>query len=609
MSELHVPPRSQVPHEHTWDLESVFATPADWEQAAAAVEARLGSLARFHGRLAESPEVLLEWFEAWQALALEAGRVLVYANMRRNVDLTDPSGAALQDRARSLAARLGAATAFAEPELLRAGVERLQGWLSDPRLAPYAHYLERLARRSPHVRSAEVEELLELASDPFRAAASIHSTLADADLVFTPAHRSGGHEPIPVTQGSINTLLADPDRTLRRTAWESYTGAHRAVRHAAAACLAAGVKQNVFRARARGYASALEAALAPEAIPPSVFHNTLECFRANLPVWHRAWEVRRRALGLERLQAFDLRGALAPERPRVPFEQAMAWIEQALAPLGTEYVAAVRRGAVEQRWIDRAVNQGKRGGAYSNGRPGTHPFILMSYADSLLSMSTLAHELGHSMHSFLAWQAQPVIYSDYSTLAAEVASNLHQALLRQHLRTAAPEPAFQLALVEEFMAYAFRYLLVMPTLARLEHELHARVEAGQAFTADDLSQRTHELLAEACGPAVELDPERDGILWATFPVHLYLNYYTFQYTTGVAGAQALAEALQAGQPDAAARYLAFLRAGASRFPLEALRQAGVDLESPQPVEAAFAALDATTDRLEALLARRGAGAA
>lgn len=609
MPEIHVPPRNQIPPEHTWGLESVFPSPEAWELAAAEIEARLATPARFQGRLGESPAVLLEWFEASQALARDAGRVLVYANMRRNVDLTDPAGAALQDRARSLAARLGAALAFAEPEMLRAGAERFQGWLSDPRLAPYAHYLERLSCRSPHVRSAEVEELLELAADPFRAAASVHSTLTDADLVFAPARRSASDQPFVVTQGSINTLVTDPDRALRRTAWESYTDAHRAVRHTAAACLTAGIKQNVFLARARGYASALEAALAPEAIPPAVFHNLIDSFRQNLPVWHRAWEVRRRALGFERLEAYDLRAALTPVRPHVPFEQAMAWIEQALAPLGPEYVTTLRRGAFEQRWVDRALNQGKRGGAYSDGRPGTHPFILMSYADNVLSMSTLAHELGHSMHSHLAWQAQPLIYSDYSTLAAEVASNLHQALLREHLQAAAPDADFQLALIEEAMAYAFRYLLVMPTLARLEHELHTRVEAGQAFTADDLSQRMHALLAEACGPAVALDPERSGILWATFPVHLYLNYYTFQYTTGIAGAQALAGALRAGQPGAAARYLDFLRAGASCYPLEALREAGVDLESPEPVRAAFEALDRTTDRLEALLAARGTGAA
>jgi oligoendopeptidase F len=265
-------------------------------------------------------------------------------------------------------------------------------------------------------------------------------------------------------------------------------------------------------------------------------------------------------------------------------------------------VAVLRRGVLEQRWVDVYPNKGKTAGAFSTGSPGTHPFILMSYTDDIFSMSTLAHELGHSLHSYFSWKTQPFIYARYPLFVAEVASNFNQAMVRAHLMASQPDPQFQIAVIEEAISNFYRYLLVMPTLAQFELELHQRVERGEALTADGMIGLMAGLFAEAYGDAVVMDRDRVGITWATFHTHLYMNFYVFQYSTGIAGAHALARRVLDGAPGAAEAYLDFLKGGGSAYPLDVLKAAGVDLGSSEPVEETFAVLASMVDRLEELLA-------
>jgi len=293
------------------------------------------------------------------------------------------------------------------------------------------------------------------------------------------------------------------------------------------------------------------------------------------------------------------------EKLTVPYEQAVEWVAAGVAPLGEEYVAAMRKGALEQRWVDVYPNQGKRMGAFSYGVPDTFPFIFMSYNEDIYSMSTLAHELGHSMHSFHTRGTQPFVYSNYGLFQAEVASNMHQALVRRHLLDTQPDPAFQIAVLEEAMSNFYRYLFIMPTLARLELEMHERVETGGALTAGYLNERTAELIGEVYGDEVDMsgaDRDRVGSTWAQFHTHLYSNFYVYQYATGIAGAHHLVRAVAAGDRKAAESYLAFLKSGGSMYPLDGLRLAGVDMSSPEPVRAAFEILADTVDRLGKLLA-------
>lgn len=601
-----VPPRSAIATEHTWDAASIFSTDDAWEAAFSGIVDGLPALEAFRGRLGEGAGTLADWLEAMQVAFRALWQVVVYATMGHSVDKTDQAASARHDRARGLLARVTAKVAFAEPEIIALGFDNLRRWIAEEeRLATYAHYTDRLARRAPHVRSPEVEELLGFLADPFRAASATHGILADADLVFPPARNTAG-EPAEVAQGNLRVLLSHEDREVRRTAWEGYADVHLAHRHAMANCLSAGVKQAVFMARSRRYGSALEASLLANDIPVDVFHTLIATFRRHLPTWHRYWNVRRRALGYERLHVYDERAPLVAREPRVTFAQAVEWIAQGMAPLGDEYVTTLRRGTLEQRWVDLYPNRGKQSGAFSMGAPGTHPFILMSYSDDIYSASTLAHELGHSMHSHFAWRTQPLIYARYPLFLAEVASNFNQAMLRAHLLTTQSDPGFQIAVIEEAMSNFHRYFFIMPTLARFELEIHERVERGGALTARDLTVLMADLFREGYGEGVEVDADRVGVTWATFHTHLYISFYVFQYATGIAAAHALAGDVLSGADGASERYLAFLSAGGSRYPLDALKLAGVDMTTPEPVERAFDILSQMVDRLEACLTQMDA---
>jgi oligoendopeptidase F len=596
-----IPSRSEVAHEHTWNAESIFPSDNAWEEEFQRIAESLPELQRFQGTLHHNPATLVAWLEQSQAFANRVGKLFLYASMFHSVDSAEPVAAARFGRAMALNTRVRAALAFAEPEILQIAPETLETWMeAELGLSLYRHYLDQLERRREHVRSAEIEALLGQLGEPFSAPRQAHNILTNAELLFRPAVDSSGEES-EVAQGTIGALLTGPDRELRRTAWENYADAFLANKNTMANCLAGGIKQDVFFARARGYASSLEAALAPGSIPTEVFHNLIATFRKHLPVWHRYWDIRRRALGYDTLHVYDIKAPLTETTPEVPFAQAVDWICAGMQPLGVDYVETLRRGAREQRWVDIYPNKGKRMGAFSSGVQGTYPFIMMSYNDDLYGMSTLAHELGHSLHSYYTWHTQPTIYAHYSLFVAEVASNFNQAMVRAYLLETNPDPDFQIALIEEAMSNFHRYFFIMPTLARFELEIHTRVERGEALTADSLTSLMTDLFREGYGDGVEIDADRIGITWAQFPTHLYSNFYAYQYATGISGAHALARGVLSGRPEAAERYLSFLKAGSSVYPLEALQMAGVDLASPEPVEQTFAIFSDLVDRLAALL--------
>ncbi|MFZ5922314.1 MAG: M3 family oligoendopeptidase [Chloroflexota bacterium] len=336
-------------------------------------------------------------------------------------------------------------------------------------------------------------------------------------------------------------------------------------------------------------------------IPVEVYHNLLEVFKKNFPVWQRYFAIRRKALGVDKLYPYDMWAPLTKDEVKLSYEEAVDLICAGLAPMGEEYVATVRRGCFEQRWVDVYPNQGKREGAFSSGAPGTYPFIMMSFNDNVFSLSTLAHELGHSLHSHLTRKHQPLVYARYSLFAAEVASNFHQAMVRDYLLKNKTEADFQIAVIEEAMANFYRYFFIMPTLARFELEAHTRVEKGQPLTADSMIALTADLFSEAYGDQVEVDRERVGITFATFQ-HMFMNFYVYAYSTGISGANALSRRILNGEPGAVEDYLEFLKAGSSLYALDALKRAGVDLATPAPVEAAFAVMESYVDRLEKLLA-------
>ncbi|MBX3080754.1 MAG: oligoendopeptidase F [Anaerolineae bacterium] len=597
-----LPKRSEVAKEQTWDAESVFASVDACRAAFKALAADVESFGKFSGHLGDNAAMLADGMAAAESINRQLSVMFTYVGMNYNVDTTDVGATTLYGEAMGVYGKVAAGLSFIEPEVLKIGLDTLKTWMTqEPRLAIYAHYFEKLYRRQEHVRSAEVEQVLGMAAEVFQQADMTYNMLTDADLKFPSA--SDGKTSFDVAQSTIDTLMDHPDREVRKTAWTNYYGQYKAYKNTLSASLMAAVKRDVFYGRARGYKSSLEAALFPNNISTAVFHNLIDTFKKNIPVWHRYFAIKKKALGHGDLYPYDIWAPLVKNPPHIPFDKGVEMIVNGLKPLGDDYVNVLRKGCLEERWVDYAPNQGKTQGAFSTGGPGIHPFILMSYSDDLGSVSTLAHELGHSMHTYLTIKNQPLVYADYSLFVAEVASNFNQAMTRAYLLKTNDDPDFQITAITE-AAYNFhRYFLQMPTLARFELEMHERAERGQGVTADDMVALMGDLLSEAYGEAMTIDKETFGLMWATFG-HLYANFYVFQYATGISGANALASRILDGTPGAAEAYLGFLKSGSSRYPLDVLKGAGVDLTTPEPVERTYAVLSGFVDRLEKLVDAR-----
>ena len=560
--------RNEIPNQYKWDLESIFSNVDDWEAAIKQVDELCEEATQFKGLLDQSAGTLVDFLELREVLAALMGKVFVWGYLPSNADTTDIDAVGRRDRAMGVGGRISAAIAFAEPEIIAIPAEELQKWVEEEsRLSPYQHYFDRLQKMAPYIRSAEVEQVLGTFSDVFSTMTATHGVLANADLQFKPAIGSDGSEH-PVAQGTIRAVLAHEDREVRKSGYLSYADAHLAYKNTMANALAAGIKRNVATARIRGYDSGLDMALTGTFIPHEVFHNLIDTFKANLPTWHRYWAIRRQALGVDELFEYDIKAGLSKNPPKVTYEEAVQMIAEGMLPLGSEYVTTMRNGCLENRWVDVFPNQGKRMGAFSSGQKGTKPFIMMSFTEDLFGMSTLAHELGHSMHSYLTWENNEVSsYARYGMFVAETASNFNQAMVRADLLNKHEDPEFQIAIIEEAMANFHRYFFIMPTLARLELAMHERVENGQPLTADVLIDLTADLFKEGYGDAVVFDRERIGITWAQFHTHLYSRFYVYQYATGIAGAHALADRILSGEAGASEDFLNFLKAGGSVYPM------------------------------------------
>ncbi|MEW6402076.1 MAG: oligoendopeptidase F [Chloroflexota bacterium] len=597
-------PRSKVQKNQTWNAESVFSSPKAFDKQVKSLLESLAETKKYQGHLGDSPNMLIEAFNAIETLSRRAAKVQVYATMSSAVDTADQQGAAMSGKAMSALAQVGAATAFVDPELLAIGEAKLHQWLADdPRMKLYEHYIHDLFRKQAHVRSAEIEEILGSLRDPFGTVRTTAHLLANADFQFTPARDNKGKK-VELTQSTFDAILNGSDHKARRTAWENYNDKYLEYKNTLASNLTASIKQNVFNMKVRNFKSSLEATLFNGDVPVEMFYNLIDIFKKKLPLWHKYWQIRRKALGVKTLHPYDVWAPLTTRKHKVPFEKAVDWICDGLAPMGDEYVSVMRRGCLKDRWVDWSPNAGKRQGAFSTRvSAGMYPFILMSYTDDVGSVSTLSHELGHSMHAYYASRAQPMFYYLYPSIIAETASNFNQAMTRAHLLKVNPDKYFQIALLEEAMDNFHRYFFIMPTLARFELETHQRIEKGQPLTADSMIELMADLFSEGYGGYMNLDRQRVGITWGTFTTHLYIDYYTFQYAIGISAANAIARRILNGTPNAAQDHINFLKAGSSRSPMEVFQTAGVDMTSTQPIEDAFDVLEDYIDRLGVLTGR------
>ncbi|HEX6989368.1 MAG TPA: oligoendopeptidase F [Bacillota bacterium] len=596
-----LPGRDEIDPGYRWRVEDLFESVEAWENAFEQVSELAGQAAVHRGRFTASAEALLACLRWLEELGKGISRVYTYAMLRHDEDTTHPGHQAMHDRASSLRVRVVQATAFVRPELLAVPEETIRTYLAqEPRLAVYGHYLDDLMRLRPHTLPAEMEDLLAQGGDVAEIPHRVFSMLNDADLTFPTIVDENGNE-IEVTKGRYLPLLQRRDRRVRHDAHEAVLGTYEKVRNTFAAAMDGAVKVNLFHARARKYPSALEAALHQEGIDPQVYRNLLETIRANLAPLHRYMGVRRRLLGLDRLMPYDLFVPLVPDIDlSFTYEEAWDLVREGLAPLGDEYGAALdeaRRGG----WIDVFENRGKRAGAYSMGWAyGTHPYVLLNWQDNLDNVLTLAHELGHAVHAYLSQKYQPYIYAGHAVFVAEVASTVNEGLVVQHLLRRLDDPRSRAYVLnqqlEEFRGTVFTQVM----FAEFEQWAHEQAEQGRPLTAEVLTEHFRELAQTYWGPEVEVGP-RAGIGWARIP-HFHYNFYVYKYATGMSAATALVgRVLAQGQP-AVNRYLDFLKAGESDYPLALLRKAGVDMTTPEPILAAVRRFEEVLDDFEQAVA-------
>lgn len=598
MTTQEVPSRSQAKQADTWDLTLMYADDSTWERELAQVDALVTRVAAHEGKVGQSADSVVAAIKAREELMKTAHQLYIYAHCRYDSDSGDAAGQALNARAQAMVAKAQAAIAFIEPEILAIDEPTFRGWLtSHAELSTYAYYFDVLLRNRAHTRTAEVEGILaqtgEMASAPYQ----IFGVLNNTDMEFGSIKDEEGNE-VALSHGRYGKYLESNDRRVRRDTFKTYYQTYKAHRNTLAMILSNGVRGNVINARVRGYNSAVEAALAPNDIPVAVYHNLVSTVQANLPKLHRYMELRKRLMKLDTLHIYDLYSPIhAGTELSVDYHDGYRMVQAALQPLGDDYQTALST-CYESRWIDVYENKGKRSGAYSTGSYTTAPYILLNYQNRLDDVFTLAHELGHSMHSFFTRKSQPYHYGDYTIFVAEVASTLNEALLVSHLLQTRDDAALRRHLVLQQIEDIRRTLIRQTMFAEFELDMHTRSEQDEPLTADGLTERYYDMVKRYHGPAVTLDDEI-GLEWSRIP-HFYYNFYVYQYATGISAALALADQVQKGDSTAVKNYLGFLSGGSSKSSIDLLRGAGVDMASPAPVQAAMDRFDTLLDELERL---------
>lgn len=594
--------RNEINEKDTWDLSTIFETDQKWEEELALLTEDTKQAASLEGHLLDSAENLLDITERYLDLSRRLEKLYVYAHMKNDQDTRVAKYQEYYAKAMTLYSQLDQVFSFYEPEFMAITEDQYQNFLAEePKLQPYKHFFDKLLQNKDHVLSQREEELLAGAGEIFGAASETFAILDNADIVFPFVKDEDGNE-VQLSHGVYMRLVESKNREVRRGAYEALYATYEQYQHTYAKTLQTNVKVQNYRAKVRNYKSAREAALAANFVPESVYDNLVSAVRKHLPLLHRYLALRSKILGIPDLKMYDVYTPLSSVEYSFTYEEALKKAEEALAVLGEDYLSRVKR-AFSERWIDVYENQGKRSGAYSGGSYDTNAFMLLNWQDNLDNLFTLVHETGHSMHSSYTRETQPYVYGDYSIFLAEIASTTNENILTEKLLQEVQDDATRFAILNNFLD-GFRGTVFRQTqFAEFEHAIHQADQNGEVLTSEFLNNLYADLNQEYYGLSKEDNPQIQ-YEWARIP-HFYYNYYVYQYSTGFAAASALAEKIVHGSQDDRDRYIDYLKAGKSDYPLNIMRKAGVDMEKEDYLNDAFAVFERRLDEFEALVEKLG----
>lgn len=588
--------RSEVPQENTWKLQDLFSDQAAWDKSYNDLKTLKDKAAEFEGKLTNA-ESIKAVFELEDELSLQIERLYVYAHLNHDEDTTNPTYQALVQKAKKLSVEVSEALSFITPEILALPEQELDKLIQDPALADYKFTLQEIKREKAHVLSKTEEALLAQVGNLSQAPQQIFGMINNADMKFPKIKDENGNE-VDLTHGSYIQFLENPNREVRERAFKAVYETYRKQKNTIASTLSANVNKNMFYSRVRKYPSVLEMSLYGDNIPKEVYTNLIDAVHESLPLLQRYMKLRKKLLGVDELHMYDLFAPLVEEyKWDITYDDAKSMVEEGLQPLGEDYLKVLREG-FENRWIDVYENEGKRTGAYSWGAYGTHPYVLLNHKDNLNSMFTLAHEMGHALHSYFSDEALKYRDAQYTIFLAEVASTTNEALLMDYLLKKSTDPKQKLYLLT-YYADQFRTTLFRQTMfAEFEKLIHERAEAGESLTPQELSEIYYELNIKYHGKDMVVDQDIE-MEWARIP-HFYTSFYVYKYATGFSAATSFSkQILEDGKP-AVERYLGFLKSGGSDYSINILKKAGVDMSSPEPIREAMSVFENVIEQMEQL---------
>lgn len=591
--------RNEIPDKYKWNTEDIYKSDADWEKDVAAAPGLIAKLRTYEGKISKSPDSFLAFMKDYEQANKVIENIGLYANMLYDQDTREQKYAGYNERIQTIFADFSEAVSWFTPEMVAVSASEYEKWFQqNPAMVVYRHFVDDALRQRAHTLSPAEERIIALSGNAMRCPSTANQALCNSDMQFPTIKDEDGND-VELSEGRFYPLLLSSDKNVRRNAAISMLSTYGKFKNTSAALMSGNMATDVFSARARGYNSCLHASLDADNIDTTVYLNLIAAVKKNANVIQRYCDLRRKALGLDEIHLYDMSAVLSPDLDeKITYDQAVVTINDALKPLGPKYLDAANM-SFTKRWIDVYENKGKTSGAYSTGSYLSHPYILLNYSDTMDDMFTTAHELGHSMHTWMSREGQPWIYSNYTLFNAEVASTFNEALLMDHLLKKEKDPDKRLSLLAQYIDNIRGTVITQVMFADFELRMHRAAEAGEPLTAETLGELYMATVRDYYGDAVVYDPEY-AYTWARIP-HFYRGFYVYKYATSFCASQALSQAVLKGEKGAKERFLNYLSSGSSTYPIQLLKDAGVDMTTIAPVDATMKKFGELVDEMEKVL--------